>query len=136
MAATRVARLAWPARPPAPAPRAVVALSGRAAGLRSPLLADTPVSPPRPRASDRWLAEDKLKHFFMSFALGSIGYGAARAVGLRHGPAIAAASGAAIAAGIAKEVHDRVSGGDASLRDLTWDVLGVAAAAGVSAETR
>ena len=128
--------VAWPTMPPAPALSAVVALSGRAPALRSPLPAETPVVPPRPRESDRWFAEDKLKHFFVSFALGSIGYGTARAVGLRHGAAIGTASGGAIAVGIGKELHDRTSGGDASLRDLTWDVLGVAAAAGVSAETR
>ena len=32
----------------------------------------------------------------------------------------------ALAAGAAKEVYDRYSGGDASLRDLTWDVVGAA----------
>ncbi len=100
------------------------------------LRADTPVARARPREPDPWFAEDKLKHFVVSFAAGSLGYGAARAVGLRHGPAIIAASGAALAAGVWKEARDRATGGDVSLRDLAWDALGVAAAAGVSANTR
>ena len=36
------------------------------------------------------------------------------------------AAGLAVAAGAAKEVSDRYSGGDPSLRDLTWDVVGAA----------
>ncbi len=134
--APSLARCPWPAWPPAPALRVAVAPSGRAHAFRPPLPADTPVTPTRAHASDRWFAEDKLKHFFVSFALGSIGYGSARAVGLRHGPAIAAASAGAIVVGAGKEVHDRATGGDFSLRDFTWDALGVVAAAGVSAETR
>jgi putative lipoprotein len=41
-------------------------------------------------------------------------------------------AGLAIAAGAAKEVYDRYSGGDPSMRDLTWDVVGATTGAMLS----
>ena len=38
----------------------------------------------------------------------------------------------ALAAGAAKEVYDRYSGGDPSIRDLTWDVVGATTGAMLS----
>lgn len=40
--------------------------------------------------------------------------------------------GVAIAAGAAKEVYDTYSGGDASFRDITWDVIGATTGAMMS----
>src|SRR5690625_7041301 len=40
---------------------------------------------------DRWFAEDKAQHFFLSFALTNAGYGGARLVGISHRPALVTA---------------------------------------------
>jgi uncharacterized protein YfiM (DUF2279 family) len=46
-------------------------------------------------------------------------------------------AGAGAAAGVLKEVRDMASRNDTpSLRDLTWDVAGVVAAAGVARQVR
>lgn len=74
---------------------------------------------------DAWLAEDKLRHFALSFAATEMAYGAAR-VGLDHGTAVPTAAGAALAIGLAKEVRDVRTGGSLSLKDLAWDLAGVA----------
>ncbi|MFP4624891.1 MAG: hypothetical protein ACLFRX_11975 [Gemmatimonadota bacterium] len=91
------------------------------AGLR---LADDgarPLAPP----PDRWLAEDKLQHFTMSFAATTMAYGAAR-FGADRDTALATAAAAALGLGLAKELLDQRRGGRFSLKDLAWDVAGVA----------
>ncbi len=92
----------------------------------------------RPPAAgeDPWFAEDKLKHFLLSFAVTSMGYAMARTAGLTHDGAIAGAAGAGAAAGIWKELHDRATGGDVSARDLTWDAAGIATGGVLAAHTR
>ena len=64
-------------------------------------------------------------HFGASFALASVGYAGGAA--LSREPVVRLGVGATVAmgAGIAKEMADR-SGGDPSLKDLTWDALGTA----------
>ena len=104
-----------------------------------------PSAPPRPRAfpaavparaqDDPWFAEDKLKHFLLSFAVTSIGYAGARTVGAAHDPALVAGAGVGAVAGIWKELHDRATGGDVSARDLTWDGVGIAAGSVLSSQT-
>lgn len=84
---------------------------------------------------DRWLAEDKYRHFFMSFGGTVLSYGAARSFG-EADAAAAFAMGAGAAAGVAKEVLDRRAGGGFSLRDLAWDGLGLLAAWGLIKNTR
>lgn len=80
---------------------------------------------PTAPADDQWVAEDKLRHFTMSFALVQIGYGAARTVVDRpHAVRLAAAG--ALTMGVGKELVDHRAGGPFSLRDLAWDVAGVA----------
>ncbi len=54
------------------------------------------------------------------------GYAGAGLFSQREGVRASAGAGLALAAGGAKEVYDRYAGGDASLRDLTWDVVGAA----------
>ncbi len=97
--------------------------------------ADTP-APARPQTPDPWFAEDKLKHFLLSYAVTSIGYAAARTAGLTHHPAMVAGAAAAAAAGIWKEAHDRATGGDVSARDLTWDAVGIAVGGVLAEHTR
>lgn len=91
---------------------------------------------PRPQTPDRWLAEDKARHFFLSFAAASMAHGAARAAGLEDGAALAGAGALALGLGVWKELRDRgMEGETASLKDLVWDGLGVAAALGLAAGT-
>lgn len=84
-----------------------------------------PMAAALPAPADRWLAEDKARHFAMSFAVTGMAYGAAR-VGLEPSPARAAAVGMAVALGIGKEVADVRGGGPFSFKDLAWDAAGVA----------
>ncbi len=97
----------------------------------APQFADTTAA-----IADAWFAEDKLRHFFMSFAATSFAYGAARTAGLGHGPAELAAGASAAAAGVWKEFHDRRRGGPFSYRDLAWDAVGIAAALILAVQTR
>lgn len=85
---------------------------------------------------DRWIAPDKVKHFFMSAFIESVSYGALRAARVEHDQALGAAAGITLAAGVAKEVHDQHVGGDVSAKDLAWDAAGAAAAAMVLDRTR
>lgn len=92
--------------------------------------------PARRRRHDPWFAEDKAKHFTMSFAATGFAFGAARSVGLGHDAALITAGAAAVAAGIGKELYDRRTGGFFSMRDMTWNVIGVAAGIALAAQTR
>lgn len=74
---------------------------------------------------DRWLAEDKLRHFALSFAATGMTYGGARVV-VDHDAAAVTAVATALALGLAKELRDRNAGQHLSLKDLVWDLGGVA----------
>ena len=88
-------------------------------------------------ARDRWFAEDKAKHFLLSFVATSVSASAARAAGLDAPTSAWAGAGAASAIGVWKELRDRkVPGETASLRDLAWDGAGVAAAVVVMRRVR
>ncbi len=98
-------------------------------------------APPRVPADttpypDDWFAEDKLRHFFLSFAATSLAYGAVRTAGLGHGPAEVVAGAGAAAAGVWKEFHDRGIGRPFSRRDLVWDGLGILAGLVLATQTR
>lgn len=84
--------------------------------------------PPEHPGGDSWFAGDKMKHFLMSAFVESVTYTGARAVGVGRGGAMVAASAATVGVGVGKEMHDRRSGGEFSVRDLTWDVAGGVAA--------
>lgn len=89
------------------------------------LVACTAAGPPAaPQDRDAWLAEDKLRHFAVSAAATTLGYGTAR-FALDHDTARAAAGGVAFGLGIAKEMWDVRRGGPFSLKDLAWDAAGV-----------
>lgn len=86
---------------------------------------------------DRWLAEDKFKHFFNSYVVTVLGAAGARAAGLDARQSLAVGAGVGAAAGVWKEIRDaRTPGGSASVRDLVWDFAGVAAAVAVGAQAR
>jgi putative lipoprotein len=84
------------------------------------------VAAPPASARDLWLARDKALHFGVTFTLAGGGYLAAAP--LRQPPVVRLGMVATLvmATGIGKEMRDRTSGGDPSLRDLTWDALGTA----------
>jgi uncharacterized protein YfiM (DUF2279 family) len=87
-------------------------------------------------AGDHWFGADKVKHFFMSAFVESVAYSALRASSVRHDPALVAASSLTLGVGIGKEIHDHHAYGRFSVKDLSWDVAGNAAALTVLAHTR
>ncbi len=85
---------------------------------------------------DGWFGIDKVKHFFMSAFINSVSYSALQWAGVNHSSARTAAIGITMAAGLGRELHDmRVPGNIFSVRDLTWDAIGTAAGASLTAHT-
>jgi uncharacterized protein YfiM (DUF2279 family) len=79
---------------------------------------------------DSWFGVDKIKHFFISAFIESLSYSAMQAAHVKRRPALAGAIGVTAGIGVARELHDRRKPGNRfSYRDLTWDALGIAAAA-------
>ncbi|MDQ3556312.1 MAG: hypothetical protein M3409_06000 [Gemmatimonadota bacterium] len=79
---------------------------------------------------DAWIAEDKWKHFFASFAITTLAASGGRAAGLAPGASLGAGVGVAAGAGVWKEWRDtRRPDGVVSVRDLVWDAGGIAAGA-------
>jgi putative lipoprotein len=75
---------------------------------------------------DPWFGRDKLMHLSVSFALAGTSYATAAGITKRTSVRVLSGAGIALSAGIAKELYDRSSGGDASWRDLSWDAIGTA----------
>jgi len=74
--------------------------------------------------ADPWWGRDKLLHFSASASLAVVGYaGTSMGTESRAGRAAGGAA-LAIGAGAAKELWDLDGHGDASWRDLTWDLIG------------
>jgi uncharacterized protein YfiM (DUF2279 family) len=78
--------------------------------------------------ADPWFATDKAQHFFMAAFVQSLGFSGLRAVGLSRSVSLAGATLASSAVSVGKELYDAKHGGDPSVKDLTWDVAGIAAA--------
>lgn len=74
---------------------------------------------------DAWIAEDKLQHFAMSFGVTAFSYAAARTA-LDPDAARLTAGIAGLVAGVGKEIYDVRQGEHFSVRDLVWDVAGIA----------
>jgi uncharacterized protein YfiM (DUF2279 family) len=73
---------------------------------------------------DAWFGPDKALHFEAAGSLALVGYAGAAMITTSR-PARAGAAGAlAVGAGVAKELWDLDGHGDASWRDLTWDLVG------------
>jgi uncharacterized protein YfiM (DUF2279 family) len=85
---------------------------------------------------DRWFGEDKLRHFFASYAVAAVGYGSARLVGIESDAALSLATGGAAVASIGKEWADVRRGGPFSLKDLVYDAAGIAVALGILRNAR
>jgi putative lipoprotein len=74
--------------------------------------------------ADPWWGRDKALHFSASASLAVVGY-AGTAMGTENRAARAAGGAAlAVGAGVAKELWDLDGHGDASWKDLTWDLIG------------
>ena len=77
-------------------------------------------------SADPWVGRDKLIHFAASGSLAVVGYAGAsmftedRSVRIGFGAALA------VGTGVAKELWDLEGQGDASWRDLSWDLIGAA----------
>lgn len=82
---------------------------------------------------DRWFAEDKLKHFAVSFVITSVSASAARFAGVDRHSSVVIGAGVGAAAGLAKELRDArpTNPGTFSYRDILWDIAGIAAATAV-----
>jgi putative lipoprotein len=78
------------------------------------------------RAADDWLGPDKALHFTAAAGLAAAGYAASAVVVKDEVVRLGSGGFLALAAGLAKEMRDRTSGGDPSLRDLAWDAIGAA----------
>jgi putative lipoprotein len=76
--------------------------------------------------ADPWWGRDKALHFSASASLAVVGY-AGTSMGTENRAARAAGGAAlAVGAGVGKELWDLDGHGDASWRDLTWDLIGAA----------
>jgi putative lipoprotein len=76
------------------------------------------------RETDPWFGHDKALHFAASASLAVVGYAGASLKTDDRPTRIAAAITIALGAGLIKEAWDLTGHGDASWRDLTWDVVG------------
>lgn len=76
--------------------------------------------------SDDWWARDKALHFGASATLAAGGYGAAALLSDCRTTRLVAGGALALGLGTAKEIADRYTGGDPSMKDFTWDVIGTA----------
>ncbi len=73
---------------------------------------------------DRWLGSDKAIHFAFSSGLAIGGYAAAATFSDSRTVRVGYGASVALLAGIGKELWDASGNGNASIKDLTWDVLG------------
>ena len=76
--------------------------------------------------SDPWFGRDKALHFAASASLAAVAYGGASLKTDDRPTRVVAAVTVALGAGLLKEAWDLTGHGDASWRDLTWDVVGTA----------
>jgi uncharacterized protein YfiM (DUF2279 family) len=77
-------------------------------------------------SADRWFSSDKAKHFFTAALVQSASFGGFRATGLSRQQSFVGATAVATGISVGKELFDRHSGGEFSLKDLTWDGVGIA----------
>ena len=82
--------------------------------------------PPPLRAADAdpWFGHDKVLHFEATASLAIVGYAGAAMVTTDRPTRVGAGAALALGAGIGKELWDLDGRGDASWRDLTWDLIG------------
>ncbi len=102
------------------------------AALLGAIVLASPERAARAADPDPWFGSDKALHFGASAGIASAGYGMA-AIGYdERWPRFLWGGGVGLAAGVGKECADSLGAGQASWKDLTWDVLGVAVGLGVA----
>jgi uncharacterized protein YfiM (DUF2279 family) len=79
---------------------------------------------------------DKVKHFFASAFVQSLGYSAARVTGINRANAQIVAGVSTAGVGLLKEMYDKRNGKPFSVGDLLWDAAGATAAASLLNGTR
>jgi putative lipoprotein len=82
--------------------------------------------------ADPWFGRDKALHFSFSAAIAIGGYGVASVVTDNWRWRLLSGGASGLAAGVGKEALDASGSGDASWRDLTWDVIGSATGLGLA----
>jgi putative lipoprotein len=101
--------------------RALV-LAGVALLLAAPVRAQqAPADRPDP---DPWFGRDKALHFAASASIAVAAYGGTSLATDDRPTRVVVSASVALGAGILKELWDLSGHGDASWRDLTWDVVG------------
>ena len=88
--------------------------------------------PARATEADPWFGRDKALHFGASAVIAAGGYALAATATETRPPRLLIGGGLALAAGLGKELLDAAGSGDASFRDLTWDVVGTVTGLGVA----
>src|SRR3954453_17476591 len=88
------------------------------------LLSTTSQARAQQRDTDPWLGHDKALHFAASASIAAVAYGASSPATDDRPTRVAAAFTIGLGAGVFKEVWDLTGHGDASWRDLTWDLVG------------
>jgi putative lipoprotein len=78
----------------------------------------------RAQERDPWFGRDKALHFGVSASLAMVAYAGASLKTDDRPTRVATAITIALGAGLLKEAWDLTGHGDASWRDLTWDVVG------------
>lgn len=73
---------------------------------------------------DRWFGPDKLFHAAMTVALAAFVFAGTGVLTTRRSWRVAAAIGVALVAGLGKEATDFIGYGTASIKDITWDLIG------------
>jgi uncharacterized protein YfiM (DUF2279 family) len=94
----------------------------------TPAVSPDSIPPDSLTPRDTFLGPDKVKHFFMSAFVESIGFAGMEAVGASRESSIGTATAVTAAAGIGREIHDRITKHLFSFGDLAWDALGTGAA--------
>jgi putative lipoprotein len=83
-----------------------------------------PVARAQQQDPDPWFGPDKTLHFAASASIAVVAYAGASFKTDDRPTRVAAAVTIALGAGLLKETWDLTGHGDASWRDLTWDVIG------------
>jgi len=82
-----------------------------------------------PKRPDPWFSPDKAKHVFVSMFVESISFSGFRAANASRSGALAGATVVSAGFSVGREVYDYYHPGTPSLKDLTWDAVGIAVAA-------
>jgi len=91
---------------------------------------------PGAQSGDHWFSADKAQHFLMAAFVESVSFSALRTTRLSRSRSLVGAATVAGVVSVGKEAYDQRYGGDPSLKDLTWDAAGMAAAALVLGHTK